>query len=98
MKKVKVKKIKNKIKEKNKSKSKEKSKNKHESSASKKKIISSISLPVEQKYDNPFDSFLKKRIKLRDDFDKNHSENFLNEKELAFQKFQMDENADYLDN
>ena len=92
------KKSKNKSKEKNKSKSKEKSKNKHNSSKQKKSTISSISLPVEQKNENPFDIFLKKRIKLRDDFDKNHSENFLYEKELAFQKFQMNENADYLDN
>ena len=92
------KKIKNKSKEKNKSKTKEKSKTKHDSSKSKKKITYSISLPIEQKYENPFDNFLRKRIKLRDDFDKNHSENFLNEKESAFQEFQMDENADYLDN
>ena len=90
---------KNKNKEKNKSKSKEKNKNKQESSKPKKKIISSVSLPIGQKYDkNPFDIFLQKKIKLRDDFDQNHSEIFLSEKELAFQQFQMNEDADNLDN
>ena len=54
-------------------------------------------LPIEEKYENPFDIFIKKRIKLRNDFDQINSEKLLFEKELAFQQFQMDENADYLD-
>ena len=85
-------------KEKSKSKSKGKSKNKHEFSKSNKKNISGLSLPVEQKYENPFDIFLKKRIELRNDFDQNNSEKFLSDKELAFLQFKIDENADNLDN
>ena len=84
-------------KEKSKNKNKEKSKKKHNSSKSKKTTISSVSLPIEQKYENIFDVFLQKKLKLRGDFDQNNSENFLTEKELAFQQFQMNEDADYLD-
>ena len=89
---------KSKNKGKTKKKSKEKSKKQHKSSKSKKKKKSSISLPIDQKCENPFDIFLQKKIKLRDDFDKNHSETFLTEKELAFQQFQMNEDADFIDN
>ena len=83
-------------KEKNKNKSKEKSKNK--SSKSNKKIISSTSLPTEHKYVNPLDAFLKKKLELRNDFDQENSEKFLLEKELAFQKFRINEDADFIDN
>ena len=86
-----------KSKEKKKNKSKNK-KSKHKSSKPKKKKVSGKSLPTEQKYENPFDIFLKKKIELRNDFDQNNSEKFLSEKESAFEKFQMNENADYLDN
>ena len=41
---------------------------------------------------------MKKKIELRNDFDQNNSEKFLTEKELAFQQFEMNENADNLDN
>ena len=88
---------KNKNKEKNKSKSKEKVKNQLQPSTQKKSSVSSISLPVEQLYKNPLDIFLKKKIKLRDDFDQNNSEKFLLEKEMAFQQFQMNGDADNLD-
>ena len=91
-------KSKTKSKEKIKNKSKEKSKSKDKSSKSKKKIPYSFSLPVEQKYENPFDIFLQKKIKLRDDFNQNNSEKFLSEKESAFQQFRMNEDADNLDN
>ena len=83
---------------KEKSKSKSKEKNKKKSSKSRKRNTSGLSLPVEQKYENPFDIFLKKRIELRNDFDQNNSEKFLSDKELAFLKFKIDENADNLDN
>ena len=59
--------------------------------------ISGLSLPIEQKYENLFDIFLKKKIQLRNDFDQNNSEKFLSEKELAFQQFQMNEDDDSLD-
>ena len=91
-------KSKSKSKEKAKSKSKEKSKNKRKSSNSKKKINYSSSLPVEHKYENPLELFLKKRLKLRNDFDQKNSEKFLSEKELAFEHFKMKHNADELDN
>ena len=74
---------KNKNGENKKRKSKEKSKNKHKSPKSEQKNISSISFKIEKKCKNPFDIF---------------SEKFLLEKELAFQKFLMNEDADYLDN
>ena len=73
----------NKSKENKNRKGKEKSKIKYKSTKSKHKNISSISLPNDKKYDNPFDIF---------------SEKFLLEKELAFQKFLINEDADYLDN
>ena len=85
-------------KEKSKNKSKEKSKNKNKSSNSKINVISSASLPIGHKYKNPLDIFLKKRLQLRNDFDQRNSEKFLSEKELAFQQFRMNENADYIDN
>ena len=90
------KKSKSKSKEKSKKKSKERSNKKHKSSKDKKTKITSLSLPIEQKYENTFDIFLKKKLQLRNDFDQNHSEKFLSEKELAFQEFEMDENADRL--
>ena len=74
---------KNKSRENKKRKSKEKSENKYKSPKSEQKDIYSISFKIEQKYENSFDIF---------------SEKFLVEKELAFQKFLMIENADYLDN
>ena len=91
-------KIKNKEKSKNKSKEKSKNKNKNKSSKSKINVISSASLPIGHKYENPLDIFLKKRLQLRNDFDQRNSEKFLSEKELAFQQFRMNENADYIDN
>ena len=91
-------------KEKRKSKSKknkkisEKSKSKHKSSKSKKKKIPGKSNTVEQRYENPLENFLKKKLELRNDFDQDNSEKFLAEKELAFQQFQMDANFELLDN
>ena len=82
---------------KEKKKSKEKSKSRRKSSKPKNKKISGRTAPVNQNYENPFDIFLQKKIKLRNDFDQNNSEFFLSEKEIAFQKFQLDEDADYLD-
>ena len=76
--------------------SKEENKNKI-NFLNKNKNYFSGALPIEEKYKNPFDIFIKKRIKLRNDFDQINSEKLLFEKELAFQQFQMDENADYLD-
>ena len=94
-------KVKNKKKQKSqskeKSKNKEKSKSRHKSSKSKNKKISGKSTQVEQNYVNPLDIFLKKKLKLRNDFDQNNSEKFLSEKELAFQQFQMNEDDDSLD-
>ena len=89
---------KNKEKSMKKNKSKEKSESKGKSLKSKNEKISGLSLPIEQKYENLFDIFLKKKIQLRNDFDQNNSEKFLSEKEFAFQQFQMNENADFLDN
>ena len=89
---------KEKTKNKNKSKSKEKNKNKLKSLNSKNKHISEAPLPGKQKHENLYDNFLKKRIKLRNDFDQNNSDKFLLEKELAFQQFRINENADFLDN
>ena len=117
----KLKKYKTKSKGKTKSKSKEKNDKKFKSSKSKKNKDYSLSLQIEQKYENPLEKktknkdysfslpiqykyenplviFLQKKLQLRDDFDQNHSEKFLYEKELAFQQFQMNENADYLEN
>ena len=74
---------KNKSKKNKKRKKKEKSKKKFKSPKSEQKSISSISFKIEQRCENPFDLF---------------SEKFLLEKELAFQKFLMNEDADYLDN
>lgn len=88
---------KSKEKNKSKSKSKEKSKSKYKSSKSKKNKNFGKSLPIEHKYENPLDIFLKKKIVLRNDFDQNNSEKFLSEKELAFHQFRMDEDADYLE-
>ena len=85
-------------KEKSKSKNKEDNKNKHKTSKSKNKNISEEPEPIGQKYENPYDNFLKKRIKLRNDFDQSNSEKFLFEKELAFQQFGINEDADYLEN
>ena len=62
-----------------------------------KKCISGIPFLFEEKNENPFDIFIKKRIKLRNDFDQINSEKLLSEKESAFQEFKMNENADYLD-
>ena len=62
-----------------------------------KKCISGIPFLFEEKNENPFDVFIKKRIKLRNDFDQINSEKLLSEKESAFQEFKMSENADYLD-
>ena len=92
------KKSKSKSKEKSKRKSKEKSKNKDKSSKDKKNKITSLSLPIEQQYENPLYIFLKKKIQLRNDFDQSHTEKFLSEKELAFQEFEMTEDADHLNN
>ena len=90
-------KSKNKSKEKNKSKSREKGKNKCKSSKSKKKYSSGNDHTDEKNCENPFENFMKKKIELRNDFDQNNSEKFLTEKELAFQQFEMNENADKLD-
>ena len=89
---------KNKDKSKSKDKSKEKSKSKRKYSKPKNKKVSAMSSPLEQKYENPFDNFLKKRIDLRNDFDQINSDKFLSEKELAFQQFRINEDADYLEN
>ena len=62
-----------------------------------KKCISGIPFLFEEENENPFDIFIKKRIKLRNDFDQINSEKLLSEKESAFQEFKMNENADYLD-
>ena len=93
-----IKKEKKQNKEKTKHKNKEKSKSRHKSSKSKTKKVSGISLSINQKYENPLDNFIKKKLKLRNDFDQNHSEKFLSEKELAFQQFQMNEDDVLLEN
>ena len=75
---------KNKERSNQKNKSKEKSKNEQNFSKSKKKIITSLSHSIGQKHEkNTFDIFAEK---------------FLFEKELAFQQFQVNEDADYLAN
>ena len=89
-------KSKSKSKEKIKSKSKERSNKKHKSSKDKKNKITSLSLPIKQQYENPLFILFQKKMQLRNDFDHKHSEKFLSEKELAFQEFEMDENADNL--
>ena len=89
---------KNNDKKKSKKKIKDKSKSRQKSPKSKKSKIFGKTVPIEQKYENPLVFFIQKKIKLRNDFDQNNSEKFLSEKESAFEKFQMNENADYLDN
>ena len=82
---------------KSKNKSKEKNENKFKVSKEKDKYNSGIYISNNEKTGNPFDDFLKKKIKLRNDFDQINSEKLILEKELAFQQFEIDENADYLD-
>lgn len=86
------------INEENKNETNEKNTSKENSSKYNKKKVSGISLPIDKKYENPFEIFLKKKLTLRNDFDQDNAEKFLAEKELAFQQFRMNENADYLDN
>ena len=88
---------KNKIMEKNKRNSKMKSNDENKSFKPKKNVYE-ISFSSEQKNVNYYDIFLKKKIILRNDFDQNHSEKFLSEKEFAFKQFQMSEDDDALDN
>lgn len=66
---------------------KEKSKSKSKSKSKKKIICSSEKFGLQM--NNPFDEFLQKKIVLRNDYDHKNTKQFLKDKELVFEGFEV---------